>query len=165
LPAVASIPAIVGVPLVPDVLTFYGLPAFAGVPVIVGVSAVAFNPSVAGVPALVGVLAVVSLPADPCVPTLLLLVSLPYLLYCSVKHIRLSDYRSIGLRLSDCHFFCSQTIGISNIGVVNSRNYRNIGYGIKTSIYRTIGNQTKKNSVAQLWTASFLLHAVQGEEE
>ncbi len=37
------------------------------------------------------------------------------------------------------------TIGISNIGLANSRNYMTISYRIKASIYRTIGYQTQKN--------------------
>ncbi len=49
MPAVASIPALAGVHLVPDIL-----PTFACVPCVAGVSAVAFIPAVAGVPALAG---------------------------------------------------------------------------------------------------------------
>ncbi len=48
----------------------------------------------------------------------------------------LSDYR---IWLSDCNFFCYRTIGISNIMLMNSRNYLTIGYRIKASTYRTIG--------------------------
>jgi hypothetical protein len=65
---------------------------------------------------------------------------------CRIRRITLSDY---GYRT--VIFFCYQTIGISNIVLTNSRNYRAIGYRIKASIYRTIGycNQ-KKLSVANL---------------
>ncbi len=51
-------------------------------------------------------------------------------------------------------FFWYQIIGISNryrIVLANSRNYRTIRYRIKTSIYRTIGYQTRKKlSVAHV---------------
>ncbi len=53
-------------------------------------------------------------------------------------------------------FFCYWTIGLSNIGLANSRNYRTIGYRIKATIYRTIGYRThKKLSVAHLCNILF----------
>jgi hypothetical protein len=51
------------------------------------------------------------------------------------------QYRNIG-----CNFFLlSNYIGILNIVLANSRNYRTIGYQINASIYQTIGYRTQKN--------------------
>jgi hypothetical protein len=69
-------------------------------------------------------------------------------LYCTIGHIRLSNYRNMDIGL---FFFCYRTIGISNIGLANFRNYRTIGYLIEASIYQTIGYRIhKKLSVAHL---------------
>ncbi len=46
-------------------------------------------------------------------------------LYCTMRHIRLSDYRTAAIGLS--FFVCQRTIRISHIGLGNSRNYRTIG--------------------------------------
>ncbi len=77
----ASIPAVSGVPLVTDILTIAFIPA------VVGIHALA------GVPAVDDVLAVASFP-----------VHRPEL-YCTMKHIRLSDY---GYRT--VIFFCFRNI-------------------------------------------------------
>jgi hypothetical protein len=45
--------------------------------------------------------------------------------------------RTIGLGLSDCHFFCYHTNGISS----NSGNYQNIKYRVNVSIYRITDSQ------------------------
>ncbi len=69
------------------------------------------------------------------------------ILYCTVQW----DYRTIGIWILDCYFFCKRTIGISNIGLANFWNYLTIGYRIKASSYRTIGYRIhKKLAVAHL---------------
>jgi hypothetical protein len=87
--------------------------------------------------------------------SLLILASLFYLMalqwtvhcvQCTMRHIRLSDY---GYRT--IIFYCYWTIGISNIGVANSRKYLTIKYRVKASIYSTFGNGIqKKLSLAHL---------------
>ncbi len=93
----------------------------------VGVSAVPFeyavagSPAVTGFPAVEGVPAVASVPADPspCFCWWL------YYTYWIVEwDVVLLHFRTIGLWLADCHFFCYQPVGISSIVLDNS----NIGY-------------------------------------
>jgi hypothetical protein len=92
-------------------------------------------------------------------------ISHPLLGYISLDYrtIGLSDYRTIELWLSDCNFFCYRTIWNIEYLLMNSRNYRTIGYRIKASIYRTIGYRTKKKlSVAHLSRkVSFLFYFFQ----
>jgi hypothetical protein len=73
-----------------------------------------------------GVLAVANISADPGVPvlagvfTLFILgctvysVRILYNVYCSMRHNRLPDFRTIGLQLSDWRIL--ETIGLSDIG-------------------------------------------------
>jgi hypothetical protein len=75
--------------------------------------------AVAGVTAIAVVLAFL--------PSLLIMVMI-YVLYCTMRHMGLSDYSFIGLFL-----FCYRTIGLSNIGVSNSRIDRISGQGLDLS--------------------------------
>ncbi len=54
-----------------------------------------------------------------------------WILEWDILIIELSDYG-----YQTVIFFCYRTIGISNIVLANSRNYRPIGYWIKASVYR-----------------------------
>ncbi len=73
-----------------------------GVPGVVGIPASAFVPAVAGV------LAVANISADPGVPILaawcLSILGCTMCEYCSMRHIRLSDFRTMRLHLSDCYY-------------------------------------------------------------
>jgi hypothetical protein len=123
--------------------TVSGLPAITGVPGVVGVPAVAFISAVAGAPAVSGIPAVAGVPAVAGALAIALILLHPYLdgifTQCTVR-----IKRNFTSRLSDFYFFFYQTIGISNIGLVNSISYRIIGYRIKDSIYRTIGFRAHK---------------------
>ncbi len=100
--------------------------------------AVSGGPAVTGFLAVEGVLAVASVPADPGVP--ILAGGFTYwILEWGISTIELSDY---GYRT--VIFFCYRTIGISNIELANSRNYRTIGYRIKASIYRISDSEKTK---------------------
>jgi hypothetical protein len=91
IPAIAGIAAIAGVSLVPDVLSVVGLPVIAGVPGVVDFHAVAFVPVAACVPAIAVILATASV--HPGIP--ILAGVLTYCMYCTLRHIRLSDYRKM----------------------------------------------------------------------
>jgi hypothetical protein len=102
-----------------------------------------FPVAIADVPGVTnGVVGVSAVPFEHAVAGMLLLAILLLLdfLLLTAFLLMLSDngYRTV-------IFFCYQTIGISNMVMANSRNYRTIGYQIKASIYRTIGYRTKKN--------------------
>ncbi len=114
---VDSLSAITDVPGVTN-----GIVCFSAVPF---KHAVAGGPAVTGFPAVEGVLAVANVPADPGVP--ILAVGFTYW----IVEWDILNYRAIRLWLSDCNFFCYRTIGISYNVLVNSRNYRTIGYRIK----------------------------------
>jgi hypothetical protein len=94
IPAVAGNAAIAGVP---DVLTFAGLPAFAGVPGVVGFHAVAFVPAVVCVPAVTGIPADAGILATASVyhGVPILAGDFTYCTYCTVRHIRTSDYQNM----------------------------------------------------------------------
>ncbi len=57
-----------------------------------------------------------------------------YVQYCTVQWLN-ETHQTIGSRLLDCHFFCYQTIWISNIWMANSRNYRISDQGLSLSDY------------------------------
>jgi hypothetical protein len=102
--------------LVSNVITVAGLPAIAGVPGVVGVLAVALVTAAAGVPLLLVFLLLLAflvllVPADYGVPILVGVFT--YVLYCTMRHIRLSDY-GCWTCLS-----CYRTIRTSNIKQVN----------------------------------------------
>ncbi len=91
---------------------------------VVGVPAVAFVPAVAGVLTVAGVLALANVPAYPGVP-ILADVFTYFTIQCTLYYDTYSitvGYRTIGLLILDCYFFCYRTIGILNIGHENSRN-------------------------------------------
>jgi hypothetical protein len=99
-----------------------------GVPGVASVSAVPFELAVAGDPAVIGfpdvdgVLAVASIPANSGIPILA-----GGFTYWTVQCDIVLDYRA--RYWTDGLLFFS-AIGISNIGLVNSRNYPTIGYRI-----------------------------------
>ncbi len=85
-----------------------------------GGPAVALAPVVASDPAVGGILAAASVPADPVVP-ILAGVFTYFPPSCTVRHFILSDCGYLTV------FFCNRTIGISNTGMMKSRNYHTIG--------------------------------------
>ncbi len=114
---------------------------------VVGATSVAFVPAIASFPAIAGMLLAFFL----LLAALLIMVFLVELvsLYTVLYIWDILCYRVVRLRLSDCYFFlCNRSIGKSIIGLVNRRKYRNLGYWIKSSIYRTIGYRTHKNNLS-----------------
>ncbi len=57
---------------------------------------------------------------------------------------------TVSIGLSELSFLCYRPIGIPNIGLANSKNFRTNGYRIKTSIYRTIGHRTLNKTIGCL---------------
>jgi hypothetical protein len=100
----------------------------------VGVLPVAFFPAVAGV------FAVADIPADPGVPILA-----AYILYCAVDTVQ---SKILGSGYWNVTFLCYRTIGISDIGLANSKSYRTIGYPNLSEYW--ISQNHNKLSVAQL---------------
>jgi hypothetical protein len=143
----SGIPSVAVVPLVPDV-TVAGLHAIASVTGVDGVSAVSFPvvsdvPAVAGFPAVSGSLLMLA--------SLLILASIHNLagIFTNCTNCIHRDNWTIGLSEYDYQtamFFFYRTIGISNIGFANSRNYRISDQGLSLSDYRT----HKKLAVAKL---------------
>jgi hypothetical protein len=86
-----------------------GVTTVACIQALAGILAVAGGPAAIGFPAVEGLLAVASIPAHPGVP-----IFASRFTYCTVQCHILQDYRTIGLLLSDCNFFCYR---ISDVGL------------------------------------------------